>query len=353
MPELRLTLLVLGVLFVAALAWWELRKPRQAQRGQTQRSPSQPGLPPLVEPERRTPGISPADLNIDPAARVFREPTLSLPDIRPRDPMPDLPVIEMSDDSMIGLRIDGKRVEEDVRAPEHVPEPPAVLPSEREPEPEPSRAVTWEDEREIVWDQNPGDTPAEEAQAIVHADPEEPLPAAAEVLEEPALEIAPAPRAELNIGAIEMPALAEPIVDWPEDSQRQIVALRLVAPVDRFPGRAVRQALSAEGFMLGKFAIYHKAGPDGRAVVSAASLTRPGTFDAESIDMQRFGGLNLFVVLPGPLPAAEAFDELLATARTLNERLQGGLQDEKGQPLTPTRVAAIRSALVEPTEPAS
>jgi cell division protein ZipA len=350
MPELRWTLLVLGVLFVAALAWWELRKPRQAQRGQTQRSPSQP---PLVEPERRSPGISPADLNIDPAARVFREPTLSLPDIRPRDPMPDLPVIEMADDSMIGLRMDGKRVEEDVRAPEHVPEPPAVLPSEREPEPEPSRAMAWEDEREIVWDQNQADAPAEEPEAIVHADSEEPSPAAAEVLEETVLEIAPAPRSELNIGAIEMPVLAEPIVDWPEDSQRQIVALRLVAPADRFPGRAVRQALSAEGFMLGKFAIYHKAGPDGRAVVSAASLTRPGTFDAESIDMQRFGGLNLFAVLPGPLPPAEAFDELLATARTLNERLQGGLQDETGQPLTPTRIAAIRSSLVEPAEPAS
>ena len=36
------------------------------------------------------------------------------------------------------------------------------------------------------------------------------------------------------------------------------------------------------------------------------------------------------------------------------ERLQGGLQDEKGQPLTPTRIAAIRSSLTEQTpEPSS
>jgi FtsZ-interacting cell division protein ZipA len=41
----------------------------------------------------------------------------------------------------------------------------------------------------------------------------------------------------------------------------------------------------------------------------------------------------------------KAFEELLTAARNLNERLQGALQDERGGPLTPTRIATIRDSL--------
>jgi FtsZ-interacting cell division protein ZipA len=139
-----------------------------------------------------------------------------------------------------------------------------------------------------------------------------------------------------------------PVVDWPSEESRKIVALRLVsAPAARFQGRAVRQALAAEGFVLGKFDIFHKPGPDDRAVLSAASLTKPGTFAMNTIDAQRFGGISLFAVLPGPLSPQETFDELLSTARNLNTRLQGALQDERGEPLTPMRSASIRQSLSE------
>ena len=70
-------------------------------------------------------------------------------------------------------------------------------------------------------------------------------------------------------------------------------------------------------------------------MLSAASLNRPGTFDADTMDSQHYGGLSLFAVLPGPKPPPQAFDELVFTARSLNERLQGVLQDEQGGPLTP------------------
>ena len=63
------------------------------------------------------------------------------------------------------------------------------------------------------------------------------------------------------------------------------------------------------------------------------------------MDTQRYGGLNVFAVLPGPLPAPEAFEELLASARQLNERLQGTLQDERGDALTAERIAATREEL--------
>ena len=80
-------------------------------------------------------------------------------------------------------------------------------------------------------------------------------------------------------------------------------------------------------------------------MLSAASLTKPGTFDLETMDTQRFTGLNLFAVLPGPKTPQKAFEDLLMTARMLNERLEGALQDERGGPLTPMRIQALRDAL--------
>jgi len=256
MSELRWTLLALGGLFLAVLAWWELRRPRQAHN--------------LLEP-RATP---PADARLESEREPGGADSIELPEMRARIALTELPVLRVADD-----------------AADAAPVAAAVAPQGSPPVPEET------------------------------ARPAHPPSATVSVLP------------------------SEPIVEWPPESTRTVVALRLVAPGERFQGRMVRQALAAEGFVLGKFAIFHRPAADGRAVVSAASLTKPGTFDRESIDRQRYGGLNLFAVLPGPLSPAAAFDELLGTARGLNDRLHGALQDEHGEPLTPLRVAAIRGVL--------
>ncbi len=267
MPELRWALALLGVVFLGGLAWWELRRPRQAARGELESSGREAQAP------------------APPAGPVHREPSISFPEIHVREPVHELPTVEIAEDSLIGLRADGAR--------EALEEP-----------------------------------PAEEVEPIVPV-PEPPPPPEAFIVEASAAAAVP----------------SDPIVEWPEEAQRRIVALRVVAPGERFAGRAVRQALIAEGFVLGKFSIFHRCGPDGRALLSAASLTKPGTFDRDAIDMQRFGGLNLFVVLPGPMAPVAAFDELVISARNLSERLEGALQDESGEPLTPLRTAAIRESL--------
>jgi cell division protein ZipA len=132
-------------------------------------------------------------------------------------------------------------------------------------------------------------------------------------------------------------------VEWPAAEASQVLAVRVLSVGEKFSGRAVRMALSAEGFVLGKFEIFHKPGADGRALLSIASLNKPGTFDSHTIDMQRYSGLNLFAVLPGPLPGPAAVDELLACAQVLAQRLRGALQDDQGVPLTPARAAALRN----------
>jgi cell division protein ZipA len=160
-----------------------------------------------------------------------------------------------------------------------------------------------------------------------------------------AAEYAPASPALEQTASLEAPGQAAPIVEWPPEASRQIVALRLVAPAERFPGRAVRLALAAEGFLLGQFDIFHKPDETHRAVVSVASLTRPGTFDLDTMDSQRYAGLSLFVVLPGPCPGQQAFDELVGVALNLRERLQGELQDARGEMLTDESIELLRDAL--------
>jgi cell division protein ZipA len=292
MPELRWTLLILGVVFVAALAWWERRRPHQASRQAPYIGAGEPRSPANSEPSWG-PDIEASN------PRALRDPTLTLPEIRVREPAPprDLPVVEFRDDSMMAPRLG------------------------RDPDP-----VEEEFADEEVEAEEPEMTEAAMGPMTAGAPVAEP--------EEKAPELPPITNTE------------PPIVEWPPEQERKLVALRLVArPPERFQGRAVRQALAAEGFMLGPLDIFHKPDAQNRAVLSAASLTKPGTFDLETMDTQRFVGLNLFAVLPGPRSPQRAFEDLLLTARMLNERLEGALQDERGGPLTPTRIQAIRDGL--------
>jgi cell division protein ZipA len=225
MSELRWILLTLGALFIAGLAWWELRRPRQAPRD---------------GPEHR-------------------DPPLALPQMRAREPVREPPTLQIRE--------------------------------------------------------------------------------AAE------------PAAVAGATLLPTPQIVEPVVEWPPEDSRRILTLRILAARERFAGRTLRQALAAEGFIHGRLAIFHKAGSDSRAVLSAASLTQPGSFELATMDTQRYGGINIFAVLPGPLPAPEAFEELLASARQLNERLQGALQDERGDALTAERIAIMRAELAGEAAP--
>jgi FtsZ-interacting cell division protein ZipA len=133
------------------------------------------------------------------------------------------------------------------------------------------------------------------------------------------------------------------VVEWPPEGERRIVNLRVVpVRVDRFAGRALRLSLTAAGFEHGRFGIFHLPGPNGRAIVSAASLNRPGILDPDNMDFQRFGGLNLFAVLPGPLPPGAAVDRLVDAACDIAQRLEGRVQDESGMPLDVERLELLR-----------
>jgi FtsZ-interacting cell division protein ZipA len=344
MSELRWTLLILGVVFLAALSWWERRRPRQAfaprlREAEAYRTASPE---PAVAGE---PWIGESGLS---EAAVSDEPLHPDPDTREPGPLEDLPTLVIPEsDPRLALRA----VWDD-----QPPEPTLIDPETR---------MMVE-----ALEHADGVSPIQAAEPAITNDAAQPLEATEPAREQesspssadqahapesavPVLPAAPEIFGAEGLGAVRIvePAACdvappEPIVEWPPEDSRRILALRLVAPqAERFPGRALRLALAAEGFLLGKFAIFHKPDETNHAVLSAAALTRPGAFDLENMDTQRYGGLSLFAVLPGPKAPPQAFEDLLSTARNLNERLEGALQDERGGPLTPLRVASIRDSL--------
>ena len=290
MPELRVTLMVVGGIFLIALAWWELRRSRQVRGSDLPRPAPEP-------PERASERSSDWDL-----------PPLDLPRMSARDPEAELPVVEVAAADFAALEA---RAEASAAAQvSHVSE----------------AAQDSDSGVEGLLDELGGNQAADPP-----IDDESWSEAAVAAASEPGPDPEPAP-------------VAPVVVEWPAAQDSQVLAVRLVSLGEKFSGRAVRMALSAEGFVLGKFSIFHKPAPDGRALLSIASLNKPGTFDLHSIDLQRYGGLNLFTVLPGPVSGPDAVDELLECAQVLSQRLRGTLQDESGQPLTPSRTAVMRNA---------
>jgi len=315
MSELRWALLILGLLFIVALTLWERRRPRQASGAFGRRPPQESaGEPP----------------------RAVREPPLTLPEVHVHEPLAaaQLPVVETSEET--ALPVLGPAADE---LADHSPGANSgheFLPEESPlTEAQPHRAEdedTIDDLPTIVMS---AEHAIAEHAIAEHADAEYPV-------EDAAIGRATGPPV-FREALPELPPATPLLVEWPAEHERRILALRLVAPQrERFAGRSLRQALAAEGFLLGQFAIFHKPDDEHRAVLSAASLTRPGTFDMETMDSEHYGGLSLFAVLPGPKPARQAFDELVFAARNLNERLHGVLQDEQGTPLTPARIEQLR-----------
>ncbi len=315
--QLRWTLLILGGAFIVALALWEWRRPRQG-RGKplgAAHAPSEPQVGALPRAAAGEPWIGEESLETEPAAEEsWRESAAP-------DPLGELPTVL-------------------VDAPEEDEAPVAPV----------AHATVSALAAEQDWDV------LEEGVGSVRILGASEAPAVAESPELPVLEppvLAPSGRAPPVLSPPPAPASAEapPRVEWPPDEMRRILALRLIASEERFSGRLLRLALAAEGFRLGRFEIFHLPDAHGCALVSVASLTRPGTFDLDAMDGQRYAGLNLFTVLPGSLPASEAFEALLGAALNLNERLQGEVQDERGEPLSEARLAELRQTLaVDPGE---
>jgi cell division protein ZipA len=134
----------------------------------------------------------------------------------------------------------------------------------------------------------------------------------------------------------------------PPRRAQKILAIRVTASAPaRFDGAELLAALRSEGLEFGRYEIFHRLHDDGRPVYSVASLREPGTFDIDAMPTTYYPGVAMFAVLPGPVPAADAFDDMIFSARALATHLNGSLADERGAPLTALRVGKLREEALE------
>ena len=148
----------------------------------------------------------------------------------------------------------------------------------------------------------------------------------------------------------EVAEVEEDAAETPRESPQKIVTLRLVArDKGSFKGDELILSLRGIGMRHGKFGIFHRfdGSDEDRTIFSAASLVEPGSFDLANIKDQQIPGISLFLVLPGPVEAAEAFDLMMTAARTLTQSLGGELLDESGSTLSIQRERYMREEVIQ------
>ena len=102
------------------------------------------------------------------------------------------------------------------------------------------------------------------------------------------------------------------------------------------------------GLVFGEHDIFHRIHEeDLEPVFSMANLTKPGSFDKNAWNTMEIQGVTMFMTLPGPKNALDAWDSMLATSRRLAELLRADLLDDTQSVFTRQRSLQIKEELRE------
>jgi len=102
------------------------------------------------------------------------------------------------------------------------------------------------------------------------------------------------------------------------------------------------------GLVFGAHDIFHRIHEeDVEPIFSMANLTKPGSFDKNAWNTMEIRGVTMFMALPGPRNALDAWDAMLATSRRLAELLHADLLDDKHEVFTRQRSLQIKEELRE------
>lgn len=129
----------------------------------------------------------------------------------------------------------------------------------------------------------------------------------------------------------------------------RIVSLYVVAQ-DGYTLHGPELVVAAEkaGLLHGDLGIFHRlvdSKPELGPIFSMANMVRPGNFDLGQIDQFNTPGVVLFMTLPGPMSALDAWDTMLPAAQRFSDLLGAQLLDDQRSPLGRQRIAALRDEL--------
>ena len=135
----------------------------------------------------------------------------------------------------------------------------------------------------------------------------------------------------------------------PDASFDRIVTLYLAARAGEvLHGPDIVVACEKAGLSYGHMGIFHRLDdnhPERGPVFSLANLVKPGSFDMARLGEIRTPGVSLFMTLPGPLPALDAWETMLPAAQRMAELLDAVLLDEERNALGRQRIAHLREEM--------
>lgn len=159
-------------------------------------------------------------------------------------------------------------------------------------------------------------------------------------------------RAELDRlgqGSGAKPGSRSPVGTRPNRQIERIVTLFIAArPGHKLAGSDVVVAAEKAGMQFGDMGIFHRLASgktEEGPVFSMANMVKPGSFDMTKLDGIETPGVTLFMTLPGPMPALDAWEMMLPTAQRLAELLDASVLDEERNALGRQRIAHLRDEL--------
>lgn len=126
----------------------------------------------------------------------------------------------------------------------------------------------------------------------------------------------------------------------------QIIAIHVLAHKNSsFAGADILNNLVALNLQYDERNTFHRVDDNSNIIFSMANAVEPGTFDIDAMEAMSTPALLFILALPNSTPALEAYNSMLDTARSLADSLNGRLCDETRSVLTRQAIDARRSEL--------
>lgn len=147
-------------------------------------------------------------------------------------------------------------------------------------------------------------------------------------------------QANIDLGDFDVP------VDVVSMQPERIIAVHILAREgSSFSGPDILSKLTELNLQHGDMNIFHRYDANNKTIFSLANAVEPGIFDIAAMDEMSTPALLFILSLPVSVPALEAYDSMLETARSLTDSLNGRLCDETRSVLTRQAIDVLRTEL--------
>ncbi|MGR6862179.1 cell division protein ZipA [Aliivibrio salmonicida] len=150
------------------------------------------------------------------------------------------------------------------------------------------------------------------------------------------------PKVDADVPMVTVEPVVEPIVESEPEPEEDVIVINVHGMgSERFSGNRLFNSLEQNGLVFGDMAIYHRHSDlsgSGKVLFSAANMVAPGHFQVQEGEVFSTPGISLFLPLPCYGDAEYNFKLMLQTAQLVSSELGGNILDEKRDMLTPNKI---------------